>query len=652
MTRVLRFALLVAFVLPASPAAAATFAVTTTADSGDVNPGDGICVSGAGGKCTLRAALGEANTLAGSDTVVLPAGSYTLDNALGQLGANSTVTIEGAGARSTVITAGAGSRAFTVTANLTLRGVTVTGGNPSSTGAIRGGGILISSGDVTLERVAVRNNTVSSQTHANGGGVAATGGSLTILDSTISANTASGIAGFPSNGGGGGIYAAAPTEIRRSTISGNVTRNVSAGQYSSGGGILVADNVVADHVTIVGNTATTLGDSSGFRLGGNINVAGSSSLALSSSIVAGGTASNGPNCYAYGTVTEPARNLSDGFDCMGAGSLRGQNPKLGALADNGGETDTRAPAADSPAVNAATACGPRPADQRGNPLPAGPACDLGAVELGADRSVTVQASKTAAAAGEDVTVIATISNANAGADHAIGETLTLDLPAGATATTASSTLGTCTTGATVTCTLGTLARGAGATIIATVRADGSALGITARRGGPVPDQNAANDTATVTVAGLGAPAAAPAPPTQPGVTTVQPGPSGEAAGQQGDRTAPVVRGLRLGGRPTLRRGATLRFQVSEAATVSILVQRLVRGHRSGARCAAKGRGKACTRVLKVATRTARVSRAGTVSVKVPRKALKTGRLRFTVVARDAAGNASKAVRVSGKVRAR
>ena len=41
-----------------------------------------------------------------------------------------------------------------------------------------------------------------------------------------------------------------------------------------------------------------------------------------SSIVAGGTASNGPNCYAYGTVTEPARNLSDGFDCMGAGSLR------------------------------------------------------------------------------------------------------------------------------------------------------------------------------------------------------------------------------------------------------------------------------------------------------------------------------------------
>ncbi len=651
MTRALRTALLlVCFVLPASPAAAATFTVSTTADTTDVNPGNGVCAA-SNGLCTLRAALGEANTLAGSDTIVLPAGTYQLDDGLGQLAVSSTVVVVGAGARSTLILAGANSRVLNVTANLTLRGVTVANGSPKGAGAVRGGGINIVGGDVTLERVTVRNNTVASETNANGGGVAADGGSLIILDSTISNNLAVGRVGNSGggSGSGGGIAAAAPTTIRRSTITSNTTQNYGAGMFSSGGGIHVGDNMVLDHVTLVGNVASSFADSSGFRQGGNMYIPGYASVSMRSSIMAGGSAaSGGNNCFAYGTFTEPARNLSDNFDCMGAGSLRNVAPKLGALQNNGGGTDTRLPALDSPAVDAATGCGTRPADQRGNDLPAGPACDLGAVEIGADRSVTLQASKSAAGAGDDVTLIATISNANDGADDATGETLTLDLPAGVTATTATSTIGSCATGASVTCSFGTLARGQAATIIATVRANGESFGVTARRGGSLPDQSVANDAASIAVAGIAAgPGTAPTPGGGTGGGTTGTGGSGPAR----DTSAPVLSALKLAPKATVRRGATLRFRLSEAATVRIVTERLVKGRKSGARCAAKGRGKACTRVLKASTRTVRL-KAGSVSVKLPGKALKAGKLRFTVVATDGAGNASKAARVSGSVKRR
>src|SRR5262245_32787105 len=54
--------------LAGSPAAAATFAVDSTVDAVDAAPGDGVCAS-AGGSCTLRAAIQEANALAGPDEV-------------------------------------------------------------------------------------------------------------------------------------------------------------------------------------------------------------------------------------------------------------------------------------------------------------------------------------------------------------------------------------------------------------------------------------------------------------------------------------------------------------------------------------------------------------------------------------------------------
>lgn len=634
----LALALVLAFVALCAPASAATFTVTSALDAPDADyaTNTNICAAAiAGNPCTLRAALQEASSIAGQDQIVLPAGEYNLSPSYGELAIDSSVVIDGGGARTTRVTAAANSRVMTVGANLTLRDVTLRGGNVTvSSGTAYGGGVSVTTGDVLMERVAIRDNTITGAgTAANvaGGGIGVSGvnSSLTLLRSLVAGNRSLSTAANTS-ASGGGVYVGAAVTIRRTTVTQNLARPLGlSGIFATGGGVEVAGPAIIEHSTITGNEASTV-SGPGFKRGGNLYV--TQALTLSSSVIAGGSATTtGPNCAIVGgSVTEPSPNLSDNADCLGAGSVRNTPVQLGTLADNGGPTDTQLPAIGSPALNGAVGCGTVPVDQRGNALPAGPACDFGAVEYGADRSVTLQASKASAAAGEDVTLIATIQNA--GLDDAPGETLTLELPAGVTATTATSTLGTCTTGASVVCTLGSLNRSAGATITATIRASGGSFGVTARRGGGVPDQSAANDAATVAITGLGAPGPA--------------GPAGAA-----DRTAPAITGLKLAARPTLRKGAQLSLRLSEAATVRVVAERLLPGRRKGSRCVAKGSGKRCVRVVRLATTTVTAT-SGAVTITLAGKRLKRGSVRFTLVATDAAGNAAKAARVTGTVRSR
>src|SRR3989442_11170628 len=53
---------------PTAFAAAKTFTVDTTGDGADANVGNGVCATAAG-KCSLRAAIEEANANAGKDTI-------------------------------------------------------------------------------------------------------------------------------------------------------------------------------------------------------------------------------------------------------------------------------------------------------------------------------------------------------------------------------------------------------------------------------------------------------------------------------------------------------------------------------------------------------------------------------------------------------
>ena len=93
---------------------AATFNVTTQNDTLDADPGDGVCAD-AGTACSLRAAIGEANALAGADTIVLVPGSYTQTlvaanedaNLGGDWDITSVMTITGTGESNTFLQAAA-----------------------------------------------------------------------------------------------------------------------------------------------------------------------------------------------------------------------------------------------------------------------------------------------------------------------------------------------------------------------------------------------------------------------------------------------------------------------------------------------------------------------------------------------------------------
>jgi CSLREA domain-containing protein len=71
----------------------------------DANPGNGVCETAAGNTvCTLRAAIEEANALAGDDTIILPPDYYRLTQVNGlNINITGDLTITGGGASTTII---------------------------------------------------------------------------------------------------------------------------------------------------------------------------------------------------------------------------------------------------------------------------------------------------------------------------------------------------------------------------------------------------------------------------------------------------------------------------------------------------------------------------------------------------------------------
>jgi CSLREA domain-containing protein len=173
---------------PARPATDVTFRVTTTADAHAPNPGDGHC-GDAAGRCTLRAAIGEAGAApAGTDiSIYVPAGRYLLTLGTLTLGARSapvSMTIRGTGAGGMVISAGDAFRVMRVTASATvvLDGLVIADGSAGQNGF--GGGVL-SRGTLTITGTAVAGNRAGA-----GGGLDNSGGSLVLTRSRIQANRA------------------------------------------------------------------------------------------------------------------------------------------------------------------------------------------------------------------------------------------------------------------------------------------------------------------------------------------------------------------------------------------------------------------------------------------------------------------------------
>jgi hypothetical protein len=389
--------LLLALVARASAARGATLHPNQTDDAIYVGTDCGRDAPNLG-HCTLSAAIGFAQP---GDTVSLeppsPPGPYTLT--LGELLINKDITIRGAGARTTTVTAAgcpAPCRVFHIDqATVTLAGMTITGGNATGPcGGIgpcpQGGGIFVRgssvgtrNADLTVTDCTVRDNiTTGTGIPSGGAGIDVAAGTLTVINSTITGN-------HSTNGSGGGIEASfATVTITNSTVTGNVAGD--SPSVGLGGAIVSQDTAfTVRSSTISGNTANGAGPD---PRGGNIFGFAGTTYDFEDSIVAGGIAAAGVNCTVLSGPTDPSSITSNGHnidsadECgfHAAGDYSNTDPQLGPLADNGGQTDTQAPAPGSVTIDGGSRdCPPPSTDQRGiaRPQPAGGACDIGAVEV-------------------------------------------------------------------------------------------------------------------------------------------------------------------------------------------------------------------------------------------------------------------------------
>jgi Big-like domain-containing protein len=365
------------FLALAGTASANVFNVTTTDDDvGTCDPGD----------CSIREALAAAQANPGDDTINIPAGHYVLTN--GELQTDdfgNTTTIVGHSARDTIIDANGQSRVYFVNdGTVNLSHVTITGGvapgdDPDAPG--QGGGIFLNDTQMTLDHVAVVGNQALSEPDfgGQGGGIFANE-PMTIIDSVISGNVADGTGGTFSGGQGGGIFANEPVDMTNVTISGNEAKPAVGAIFpdGQGGGVFVNEVSTWKHVTVAGNRSSGALDNAA----GGVFI--NEDMTIGNSLIAGNTVDGTEqNCVVNtSTVTEQGHNLQGTSDCgfAAAGDITG-NPNLGSLANNGGETDTQALLAGSPAIDTAGADICPTTDQRDLPRPALGGCDIGAFEL-------------------------------------------------------------------------------------------------------------------------------------------------------------------------------------------------------------------------------------------------------------------------------
>jgi hypothetical protein len=251
-----------------------TFTVNSTLDLTDTTHGNGQCNTIVIGKCTLRAAMEEANSQTSvSTTIILPAGIYTLTH--GQLvlsiaiaGQNhSPVTIIGADARRTIIDGNASSRIFRtyVSQTLNLAHLMIRNGYES------GGAGIFNEGTLNLNHVEVASNATIPAN--SGGGLYANGGQVSITNSSIHNNV--------STSDGGGLY----TQAGGSVFIVNSTFYENSA-YGNGGAIRLGSspptNAWLYFDTIYGNQADY--DTQGYD-GGGIKNYGTANLVVKASLI-------------------------------------------------------------------------------------------------------------------------------------------------------------------------------------------------------------------------------------------------------------------------------------------------------------------------------------------------------------------------------
>jgi CSLREA domain-containing protein len=420
--------------------AAARFAEIVVNSTNDVLADDGSCslreaISAANNDQPSGSLPGECNAGSGADTITLPAGTYTFTlngvedvNLGGDLDISGDLTIEGADRDTTVINAAHLDRVVEVlTGTVLIQDVTITGGhalNGDSGEAGEDGGGVYNSGNLQFIRAIIQDNEagsgVTNRKGGDGGGIYSTG-QLSLIQSRITNNRAGDGNAEGAGGNGGGLRTSAQTTLIYSELSDNFAGNggdgLRCGNGGAGGGIYSSASVTFQISTVSGNRAGAAcgGAGNGSNGGGIFHEVGT--LIIVNGTVAdnhvpdfgrgGGIAGNGT---LGNTIVANNSSADESNDCEGTltapegyvllesesgcsltgdskGVIIGQDPVLGALADNGGFSHTHALLGSSPALDTGN-CLLNTFDQRGLPRPvdlpgypnAAFGCDLGAYE--------------------------------------------------------------------------------------------------------------------------------------------------------------------------------------------------------------------------------------------------------------------------------
>ncbi len=253
--------------LNASLVFADTWTVDSTGDSSDATPGDGSCAD-SGSQCTLRAAIEEANALAGNDTIQFASGVSTIELTLGQLEISGDLVIDGDEGISIARNSGATAfRIFYITSGVTVELTRLSIEQGLTTESDPHGGGIYNMGNLTLTECTVDSNAtygdVDGVDGANGlngnDGAAGVNRSLAAHGEDgapgswgengdngeqggaggageAGENGETGGAGADS-GHGGGIYNEGELQITRCTISNNRTSDGGDGANGGNGGI-------------------------------------------------------------------------------------------------------------------------------------------------------------------------------------------------------------------------------------------------------------------------------------------------------------------------------------------------------------------------------------------------------------------------------
>lgn len=263
----------------------------------------------------------------------------------------------------------------------------------SNNSADDSGGAIDSSATLTVTNSTFDNNEAGDD--GGSGGAINSSANLTVTNSTFSNNTAGANGGAIASFSFGG----AEVNITNSTISGNSAKG-------HGGGISFGETFnesSLNNVTIYNNTADS--DDNGSGDGGGFYEEGPpadlfKSILAKNSIIAGNTDKGGemPDCGGSdatgdGYINSGDYNLiQDTTGCTISGTttnnITGQDPNLGALANNGGDTQTHELNVGSPAIDKGNSAGctdhnsaALTTDQRGETRPINVRCDIGAFEV-------------------------------------------------------------------------------------------------------------------------------------------------------------------------------------------------------------------------------------------------------------------------------